>query len=365
MSDPLHSHPNATEALAAAGATRPARLLFVHAHPDDETLTTGITMASYASGGHDVHLLTCTLGEEGEVIPPALAHLAAGLEDRLGPWRREELRAAMSSLGVSCRVLGEDTTRGVASRYRDSGMAGTASAGHPDAFAGADPIEASAMVAAHIWALRPDIVVTYDEQGGYLHPDHVQTHRVTMSALASLAAEYESQGVSAPRAFCILTPQTWAAQDRDWLRVHASPLASNSVAVQQESIDSDGPFPPSVVADEIVTHAVQDPTLVPLQSRALAHHVTQVSVRTGYYALSNNIPTRLSGREGFAEFDPVAGQLVARMPGAARVQGLLQQPDGSRQQDPSQQQIPSPSRDAWERQGPRHQPVAAQRKARG
>ncbi|MEP7016416.1 MAG: PIG-L family deacetylase, partial [Actinomycetota bacterium] len=63
--------------VAQGGATGRARLLFIHAHPDDETLTTGVTMAAYVSGGHDVHLLTCTLGEEGEIIPPELAHLGA------------------------------------------------------------------------------------------------------------------------------------------------------------------------------------------------------------------------------------------------------------------------------------------------
>jgi N-acetyl-1-D-myo-inositol-2-amino-2-deoxy-alpha-D-glucopyranoside deacetylase len=142
------------------------RLLFVHAHPDDETLTTGVTMAAYASRGHEVHLLTCTLGEEGEVIPVALAHRGSDREDSLGPWRREELRAAMSVLGVAHSVLGEDPERGVASRYRDSGMAGTLGSEHPDAFVRADPGEAAAMVAAHIRAVRPDVVVTYDEQGG-------------------------------------------------------------------------------------------------------------------------------------------------------------------------------------------------------
>ena len=97
----------------------------------------------------------------------ALAHLGAARDDLLGPWRQEELRAAMSLLGVQHRILGEDVPRAVASRYRDSGMAGTPSAEHPDAFVRADPVEAATMVAAHIRAVRPDVVVTYDEQGGY------------------------------------------------------------------------------------------------------------------------------------------------------------------------------------------------------
>jgi N-acetyl-1-D-myo-inositol-2-amino-2-deoxy-alpha-D-glucopyranoside deacetylase len=356
----------------AADASRPARLLFVHAHPDDETLTTGITMATYASRGHDVHLLTCTLGEEGEVIPPALAHLAADRQNRLGLWRREELRAAMSVLGVCHLVLGEDASRGVASRYRDSGMAGTGSTAHPDAFVGADLPEAVAMVVAHIRAVRPDVVVTYDEQGGYLHPDHVQTHRVTMSALASLAAEYESEGLSAPTAFCILTPASWAVEDRDWLRDQVVPDGSNRVVLQQEG----EPFPPSVVPDETVTHVVEDPALVPTQRKALACHASQVSVGEGFYALSNHIAVRLSGREGFAQFDPAAGRLLPGEPGAVRMQGLvhprvhpqqpdLQQPD-LQQPDLQQPDLQQPDLQQPDLQQPHplHHPVAAQRKAR-
>lgn len=291
---------------------RRARLLFVHAHPDDETLTTGLTMAGYASRHHDVHLLTCTLGEEGEVIPPVLAHLVASRSNTLGHWRKEELRAAMSVLGVSHSVLGEDPGAGVASRYRDSGMAGTPSAGHPDAFVRADPGEAVALVAAHIRALRPDVVVTYDAQGGYGHPDHIQTHQVTMSALSALAAEAGDGGAAVPVAFCILTPASWARQDRRWLRDNVAQDGSNRVVPQE-----DEPYPPSVVPDGTVTHVVEEPTLVEMQGRALARHATQVVVHEGYYALSNHVTARLSGREGFARFDPLAGQLMPVPPPGA------------------------------------------------
>jgi N-acetyl-1-D-myo-inositol-2-amino-2-deoxy-alpha-D-glucopyranoside deacetylase len=296
---------------------RPARLLFVHAHPDDETLATGLTMAAYARRHQDVHLLTCTLGEEGEVIPPALAYLGADREDTLGLWRRSELRAAMSVLGVRHSVLGEDRERGVASRYRDSGMAGTASAHHPDAFVRADPGEAAVLVADHIRALRPDVVVTYDEQGGYGHPDHIQTHRVTMSALSILAGERESERVAGPAAFCILTPAGWAAQDREWLCDNVVPTPSCVLPQQDE------PFPPSVVPDETVTHVVEEPTLVEIQRLALAEHATQVVVHEGYYTLSNHNASRFSGREGFARFDPVTGQLLPGTPGMSPRKGLL------------------------------------------
>jgi N-acetyl-1-D-myo-inositol-2-amino-2-deoxy-alpha-D-glucopyranoside deacetylase len=222
----------------------------------------------------------------------------------------------MSVLGVTHAVLGEDPARGAASRYRDSGMAGTASAERPDAFVRADPVEAAAMVAAHIKAVRPDIVVTYDEQGGYGHPDHIQTHRVTMSALSTLAAEAEATRMDMPEVFCVLTPASWASQDRAWLHDHVSTTSSSCVVPRQ-----DERYPPSVVPDEIVTHVVEEPALVEIQSRALAQHVTQVTVYEGYYALSNKVATRLSGREGFARFDPVAG-LVPAPPAPSRVDGL-------------------------------------------
>ncbi|HEY8652490.1 MAG TPA: N-acetyl-1-D-myo-inositol-2-amino-2-deoxy-alpha-D-glucopyranoside deacetylase [Dermatophilaceae bacterium] len=318
---------------AAQGSSRRARLLFVHAHPDDETLTTGVTMAAYAAQGHDVHLLTCTLGEEGEVIPAELAHCGSDRDDSLGYTRRGELRAAMAVLGVQHAVLGEDPARGVASRYRDSGMVGTSGAEHPDAFAAADVDEAAAMVAAHIRALRPDVVVTYDRQGGYSHPDHVQAHRVTMSALSALSAlsarsarsapsartaSAELDAMAAPVAYCILTPESWASQDRLWLQENVSSTSSTSVVLQQ-----DDPYPPSVVRDEVVTHVVDEPALVEKQSRALAQHKTQVVVYDGYYTLSNHVAARLSGREGFARLDLATGDLVPAAHGAPWHAGLL------------------------------------------
>lgn len=313
---------------ATPGSPRQARLLFVHAHPDDETLTTGITMAAYAAQGHDVHLLTCTLGEEGEVIPAELAHCGSDRDDSLGYTRREELRAAMAVLGVQHAVLGEDPARGVASRYRDSGMVGTSGAQHPDAFAAADVDEAAAMVAAHIRALRPDVVVTYDRQGGYSHPDHVQAHRVTMSALSALSARTASaelDAMAAPVAYCILTPQSWASQDRLWLQENVSSTSSTCVVLQQ-----DDPYPPSVVRDEVVTHVVDEPALVEKQSRALAQHKTQVVVYDGYYTLSNHVAARLSGREGFARFDLATGDLVPAAHGAPWHAGLLTDLEGRR-----------------------------------
>ncbi|HEX6528124.1 MAG TPA: PIG-L family deacetylase, partial [Streptosporangiaceae bacterium] len=105
------------------------RLLLVHAHPDDESIGTGATMAKYAAQGARVTLVTCTLGELGEIIPAGLAHLAADRDDRLGEYRIGELDAACAALGVTDhRFLGGP------GRWRDSGMMGTPGNDDPRCF---------------------------------------------------------------------------------------------------------------------------------------------------------------------------------------------------------------------------------------
>lgn len=284
------------------------RLLFVHAHPDDETLTCGATIAHHVAVGDDVHVLTCTLGEEGEVIPPELAHLEGAAGDPLGLWRREELREAMRRLGGAHAVLGEDPASGASSRYRDSGMAGMPAAHHPRAFAAAPVGEAAALVAQHLRSVRPDVVVTYDEHGGYGHPDHVQTHRVTMAALAALVPAERPALV-----FEIRTPRSWAVDDRDWLPQHVRV----EDGLRLPGADED--YPPSVVLDDQVSHVVVDPGVVRIQQDALAAHRTQVRVFAGYYALSNGVAARLAGREGFTRVDPWATVSAAGRAGPAEV----------------------------------------------
>ncbi len=162
--------------------TADRRLLLVHAHPDDETINNGATMARYVAEGAQVTLLTCTLGEEGEILVPELAQLAADQADQLGGYRIWELRGAMAALGVSdIRFLGGP------GRYRDSGMMGVPANEHPRAFWNADLDEAVAHAVAVVREVRPQVVVTYDENGGYGHPDHIQAHRVAMGAVAAAA----------------------------------------------------------------------------------------------------------------------------------------------------------------------------------
>src|ERR671928_2136605 len=163
--------------------TADRRLLLVHAHPDDETIGNGATMARYAAEGAQVTLVTCTLGEEGEVLVPELAHLAADKDDTLGQHRIGELAAAMEALGVrDHRFLGGP------GRYRDSGMMGLPTNDRPDCFWQAELDEAAGHLVRVIREIRPQVLVTYDDNGGYGHPDHIQAHRVAMRAV-DLAAE--------------------------------------------------------------------------------------------------------------------------------------------------------------------------------
>ncbi len=158
------------------------RLLAVHAHPDDESITMGGTLAAAAASGVEVTLVTCTLGEEGEVIGVDAAGLVAAMADQLGGFRWWELRHACEQLRISDHRL-----LGGAGAYRDSGMAGTPSAEHPRAFVraaagGPDHERAVADLLAVLDDTRPDVVLGYDADGGYGHPDHVTAHQVMREA---------------------------------------------------------------------------------------------------------------------------------------------------------------------------------------
>ncbi|GAA2162016.1 N-acetyl-1-D-myo-inositol-2-amino-2-deoxy-alpha-D-glucopyranoside deacetylase [Humibacillus xanthopallidus] len=317
------------ESEGAAPSSRAARLLLVHAHPDDESLTCGIAMAHHVARGDEVHVLTCTLGEEGEVIPPGLAHLEAAPDDALGPHRHGELAEALRRVGATMHVLGEGSGR--LSRYRDSGMAGSAAAARPEAFTGADLDEAARLVVDVITQVRPDVVITYDEHGGYGHPDHIQAHRVTRRALELVPDE-----VLPARVHEILTPVSWAREDRAWLR-EADPAAYRSETWWREHarrrdpsgerpwplvlLGDDDPYPPSVVDDELVTHVVVDDAARAVKNAALRAHVTQVLVVSDdVHALSNLVATRTTAREGFRRVDPRTWQPV---PVAQRRHSLL------------------------------------------
>ena len=266
----------------------------MHAHPDDETLATGVAIAHHVARGDDVHVLTCTLGEEGEVIPAHLAHLEGAADDALAAHRLEELRGAMAVLGVTHHLLGAPDGGG-RTAYRDSGMVGSAAAAHPRAWAGADPADAAAAVRSVL------------DAGAARRRRHLRRHR----RLRPPRPRPHPRGhlprgrrrrPTRPALYAVLTPLSWAVEDRAWLAEHVPTDRGLVVPAPGD------PFPSQVVPDEVVTRAVVDPSVVPVQSRALRCHETQVVVGDGWYALSNHVVSRLAGREGYARIDAATGR---------------------------------------------------------
>lgn len=157
------------------------RLLLVHAHPDDESSQSPATMARYLSEGAQVTLVTCTLGELGEILVPDWAHYTPA---ELGQHRLGEVSVAMGAVGVTDHVF-----LGGVGRYHDSGMVrddeGRVIAPESlpaNAFWSADLLEASDHLVEVIRDRRPQVLITYDPHGNYGHPDHIQAHRVAMYA---------------------------------------------------------------------------------------------------------------------------------------------------------------------------------------
>ncbi|MEU9433780.1 N-acetyl-1-D-myo-inositol-2-amino-2-deoxy-alpha-D-glucopyranoside deacetylase [Streptomyces sp. NPDC048252] len=248
------------------------RLLLVHAHPDDESINNGATMARYAAEGAHVTLVTCTLGERGEVIPPELRHLTGAA---LGEHRRGELAAAMAELGVDdFRLLGGP------GRYGDSGMMGLPDNDDPACFWRADVDEAAASLVQIVLEVRPHVLVTYDDDGGYGHPDHIQAHRVAMRA-AELA---EDAGWRIPKVYVNRVPRSVVGAAFARLREELPGLPFAKSAVVSDV--------PGVVDDQLVTAAIEGgPAHTAAKAAAMRAHATQVEVAPGerYFALSNEL----------------------------------------------------------------------------
>ncbi|WP_405660764.1 N-acetyl-1-D-myo-inositol-2-amino-2-deoxy-alpha-D-glucopyranoside deacetylase [Streptomyces sp. RK9] len=256
------------------------RLLLVHAHPDDESINNGATMAKYAAEGARVTVVTCTLGEEGEVIPPDLAHLAADREDTLGAHRIGEVAAAMKEVGVTDhRFLGGP------GRHRDSGMMGTEQNHRPGAFWSADVDEAAADLVEVIRELRPQVLVTYDPDGGYGHPDHIQAHRVAMRAV-ELAAEPAfradlGDAHTVAKVYWNRAPRT-TVEDR-FRRLPDELPASPFTAVAAVA------DVPGVTDDERVTTEIDGRAFGAAKAAAMRAHATQIEVHERLFALSNGL----------------------------------------------------------------------------
>ncbi len=273
------------------------RLLFVHAHPDDETINNGVTIARYAAAGAEVTVLTCTLGEEGEVIGEPLAQLTVEHADQLGGYRIGELTAALHHLGLpGPRFLGG------AGCWRDSGMVGTPRRSRTR-FADADLGWVTDQLADVIAELRPHVVVTYDPDGGYGHPDHIQAHRVTTEAIAAAA-------------------DRWRVPKFYWTVMSAAAVTAGVAALDPADADDDWIWPGDGgdagtvgSGEDWITAMIDAPEHIGAKVAAIGAHATQMQVGpTGRaYCLSNKLIMPVLGQEYYV--------LVSGSPGATDENG--------------------------------------------
>ena len=245
-----------------------ATLVCFHAHPDDEAIATGGTMAKAVVAGHRVVLVLATRGEEGERIPGVVPD---GTE--LGAWRERETRDSAALLGCHrVEFLG----------YRDSGMAGAPENDAPESFRRADIDEAALRLAAVLSDERADVLTIYDSHGGYGHPDHIAVHRV-----GTRAAEI----ARTPRVY-------WATMNRDRIRemVEAAERAGTPLdAERAERVDSDEFGLP----DADITHAVDVSAVLNLKRAAMAAHASQIGADSFFLNLGPEEFAAAFGTEWF------------------------------------------------------------------
>lgn len=236
-----------------------ANILFVHAHPDDEAIWTGGLIARLTRTGHQVTVVTCTLGEEGETIGTRYQQLVADHADLLGGFRLRELEDSLAVLGAQGRFLG-----GLGC-WRDSGMAGAPANAHPRAFMQSGQ-EAIAQLVALCQELKPDLLVTYDPTGGYGHPDHIRAHEITHAAAADVDPEL---------------PILWCVTDTD-----AVMRGLNAIVLPPQ-------FHPGEVITQEGPHSIElplDGCVLATKIAAMKCHPTQVWVADGSTSMVNPTP---------------------------------------------------------------------------
>lgn len=270
-------------------SARRGRLLLVHAHPDDETINNGVTMAKYVEQGYEVALVTCTRGEEGEILVPELAAAASDREDRLAEIRQAELADALRALGVNRHWFLGSPDR----QFRDSGMMGMPQNSRSDVFWSADVSEAAELLARYIIDFKPQVMITYDEFGGYGHPDHIQAHRVAMKA-AEMSIE---DGWEIQKIYWNIMPRSVVQQGMDAMKEIGSDFFG------AESIDE----LPFVKDDALVDAVIDGNNFVTQKSEAMRAHRTQIAVDGPFFALSNSLGMQVFGFEYYTRVKGAAG----------------------------------------------------------
>jgi N-acetyl-1-D-myo-inositol-2-amino-2-deoxy-alpha-D-glucopyranoside deacetylase len=273
------------------------RLLLVHAHPDDESIGTGATMARYVAEGAGVTLVTCTAGERGEVLVPELVHLAWDRDGGLAEHRRAELEDAMKALGVT-----DHRYLGGFGRYSDSGMAwhedGYAIAGEDrpvNAFWDADLTEAATLLVEVIREVRPQVMTTYDQFGNYGHPDHIQAHRVATYAASLAAVPTYRPDLGEPWEIGKIY---WQAMSESRWRRSLRAIRAAGDTTTFEGMDPDGPLP-MATPDEDLAAEIEAAAYADRKVAALRAHRTQIQVDGPFFALAHNEGNEVLAIESF------------------------------------------------------------------
>ncbi len=244
-------------------------LVAFHAHPDDECITTGGTLAKAVDDGHRVVVVFATRGEVGEA-PDGMLAPGESLVER----RHREVMGSMAALGVHrVEFLG----------YRDSGMQGTPDNDDPASFWRADPAEAAGRLAAILRDEDADVLIAYDENGNYGHPDHVQVHRVGVAAA-------EQAG----------TPQVLEATvSRERVRDFIAQMVAAGAAAQEDMPDLDDPDQPFGMPDEVITTRVDVRPWAERKLAAMRAHETQVGDLGPFLAMPFEVFREAMGTEFF------------------------------------------------------------------
>ncbi len=277
------------------------RLLLVHAHPDDESILDGATMAAAVRSGVAVTLLTCTRGEGGEVMVPGLTHLY-GDGPGLARHRVGELAAAMAALGVTDhRFLSTPDGDG----FTDSGMVGSASNAMPGSLWATDLLVSATAVAAVVREVRPHVLITYDEHGGYGHPDHVAAHRAAMYGSQLAAAPWRPElgpRWDVPKLYWSATPRSVALAGLAEAGAGLAPGSlTDPVRAGQPAHWRSHPDPAAYPStdDSLVTTRIDASARLDAKKAALRAHATQLAVDGDRFALTNGIALPLSGVEWY------------------------------------------------------------------
>ena len=248
-------------------------LMAVHAHPDDEVLSTGGVFARYAEEGIRTVLVTCTNGEQGDgpggVKPGEPGHDEAAVSEL----RLAELRDSVAQLGIAhVELLG----------YRDSGMAGWDTNARDDAFTNVPVTGAAARLGALMEKYRPQVVVTYDENGAYGHPDHIQAHRIAVAA---------AKLTGVPRKFY------YTAVPRSGVRTMMEQLRASGQ-------DFGGQEPPADFGtpDELITTVVDVMAYAERKRKALMAHASQGD-NIGFLRMPEEVQRQMFGTESFVRVE--------------------------------------------------------------